>query len=87
MSDSIFLCTLIILENLLNTGTDVLKQVYCGSAAKSVYKKKQSTFVHIHRIGPASVLHPATFRGCWFFDERSKEKNHCAAGEESEGVL
>ena len=27
------------------------------------------------------MLYPATFGGCWFFDECSKEKNHCTAGE------
>ena len=29
---------------------------------------------------PSSVLYPAVFWGCRFFDKRSEEKNRCAAG-------
>ena len=35
---------------------------------------------------PTSVPYPAIFLGCQFFDEPSKEKNHCAAGD-SGGIL
>ena len=34
-----------------------------------------------HKYKQITVPYPAVFWGCWFFDECSKEKNHCTTGE------